>query len=92
MPPVDEVVEAGGCHVEVPLGLLPVPHAEGLVPGLLVASPQGKSLLDGKLSILLVPPGEEVCQDVVGVGMPGASEEVGLDHLLERLGQLPEQL
>ena len=92
MPPVDEVVEAGGCHVEVSLGLLPVPHAEGLVPGLLVASPQGESLLDGKLSILLVPPGEEVCEDVVGVGVPGAPFDPGLHELLERLGQLSEQL
>ena len=92
VPPVDEVVEAGGCHVEVSLGLLPIPHAEGLVPSLLVSSPQGESLLDGKFSILLLPPGEEVGEDVVGVGVPGAPFDPGLHELLERLGQLSEQL
>ena len=92
MPPVDEVVEAGGCHVEVSLGLLPIPHAEGLVPSLLVSSPQGESLLDGKFSILLLPPGEEVGEDVVGVGVPGAPFDPGLHELLENLGQLSEQL
>ena len=43
-------------------------------------------------SILLVPPGEEVCEDVVGVGVPGAPFDPGLHELLENLGQLSEQL
>ena len=55
-------------------------------------SPHRKGLLDGPLSVLLAPPGQEVGEDLVGVGVPGTPHEGGLHDLLELLGKFPEQL
>ena len=53
--------------------------------------PQSQGFLDSPLSVLLAPSGQEVGEDVVGVGVPGTPHEGGLDNLLDPLRQSPEE-
>ena len=53
--------------------------------------PQRQGFLDSPLSVLLAPPGQEVGEDVVGVGVPGTPHEGGLDNLLEPLWKSLEE-
>ena len=53
--------------------------------------PQSQGFLDSPLSVLLAPSGQEVGEDVVGVGVPGTPDKGGLDNLLEPLRKSPEE-
>ena len=61
------------------------------MPNFFSILPQRQGLLDSPLSVLLAPPGQEVGEDVVGVGVPGTPHKGGLDNLLEPLRKSPEQ-
>ena len=61
------------------------------MPKFIKVLPQSQGFLDSPLSVLLAPPGQEVGEDVVGVGVPGTSQEGGLDNLLEPLRKSPEE-
>ena len=61
------------------------------MPNFISVLPQRQGFLDSPLSVLLAPPGQEVGEDVVGVGVPGTPQEGGLDNILESLRKSPEE-